>query len=282
MAERRSVAADVEVAVDPGTAFTAFTEEMDLWWERGPINFHDSGRAVAMRCEPGVGGRLLEVYDEATGDALELGRVTVWEPGVRLAWQSSIDDVFTEVRFEATATGTRVRVAAHVRAGGQDRGGTAWVRVVPPWFGAWCGRRDTAPRRPRELARLAVAISYARPATAARWLAAAFGFQSPSPLPDEHQQRAWIEFHLGNSALIVFGLEEDAAVASAPTHVPWVFVDDLDAHFERAQANGATIVQGIRKHGYRAYVAEDLEGYRWTFAQARPTMRDPLVLGDSP
>ena len=56
------------------------------------------------------------------------------------------------------------------------------------------------------------------------------------------------------------------------THVPWVFVDDLDAHHARAQARGATIVTGIHQHGFRAYEADDLEGNRWTFAQARPTM----------
>jgi uncharacterized glyoxalase superfamily protein PhnB len=55
--------------------------------------------------------------------------------------------------------------------------------------------------------------------------------------------------------------------------VPWIFVDDLDAHFATASAAGAKIIEPIRQHGYRAYEAEDLEGHRWTFAQARPTMR---------
>jgi hypothetical protein len=67
------VSSEVEVAVDPVTAFTAFTEELDLWWVRGPINHFAGGRVVAIRCEPGVGGRLLEVYED---DALELGRIT--------------------------------------------------------------------------------------------------------------------------------------------------------------------------------------------------------------
>jgi uncharacterized glyoxalase superfamily protein PhnB len=39
-----------------------------------------------------------------------------------------------------------------------------------------------------------------------------------------------------------------------------------------AKAAGATIVSGIAQRGYRAYTAEDLEGHRWTFVQARPTM----------
>jgi uncharacterized glyoxalase superfamily protein PhnB len=55
--------------------------------------------------------------------------------------------------------------------------------------------------------------------------------------------------------------------------MPWVYVPDLDAHFAHAEAEGATIAAGIHQQGYRAYTAEDLEGRRWTFAQARPTMR---------
>jgi uncharacterized glyoxalase superfamily protein PhnB len=54
--------------------------------------------------------------------------------------------------------------------------------------------------------------------------------------------------------------------------MPWAYVDDLDAHFAHAKTAGATIVSEIEQHGYRAYSAEDLEGHRWTFAQARPTM----------
>jgi uncharacterized glyoxalase superfamily protein PhnB len=52
-----------------------------------------------------------------------------------------------------------------------------------------------------------------------------------------------------------------------------VYVDDLDTHLARAEAGGAKIVHGIRETGFRAYTAEDLEGHRWTFAQARPRQR---------
>jgi uncharacterized glyoxalase superfamily protein PhnB len=259
--------------VDAPTAFGAFTREMNLWWVRGPINFFDSGRAVAVTCEPGVGGRLLEVYDEAAGDALELGRITLWQPGERLCWQSSVDDVVIDVRFDPTDGGTMVRVSASIPADGADRGGTSWVRVVPPWFGAWCARRATAPRQPRDLARLAVAVYYAKPATAAQWLASVFGFETPGVLPDDDSGRHWIEFRIGDCSLIVARLEGERPGGGPATHVPWVFVRDLDGHFARAQAGGATIVKGIHQHGYRAYVTDDLEGQRWTFAQARPTMR---------
>jgi uncharacterized glyoxalase superfamily protein PhnB len=273
VSEGRSVSAEVEVAVDAPAAFSAFTEEMDRWWVRGPINFFDASRAVAMTCEPGVGGRILEVYDEAAGDALELGRITVWQPGERVCWQSSVDDVVIDVRFDPTDGGTIVRVSATIPAGGAERGGTFWVRVIPPWFGAWCTRRASAPRQPQDTARLGITVCYAKPATAARWLADVFGFETPGVLPDDDAGRHWIEFRIGNCSLIIARLEGERQEGAAVTHVPWVFVDDLDGHFARAQAGGAAIVEGIGQHGFRGYVADDLEGHRWTFAQARPTMR---------
>jgi uncharacterized glyoxalase superfamily protein PhnB/uncharacterized protein YndB with AHSA1/START domain len=277
-AEDRTVSSTVEVGVDPATAFTAFTEEVDLWWVRGPINHHDGGRALAMRCEPGVGGRLLEVY--AAGDPLELARITDWEPPHRLAFASSLDDVATEVTFAATGGGTTVTVTARIPAGGEDRGGTSWVRVTPKWFGPWTARRDGASRQVRDLARLALAVSYQRPAAAARWLAEAFGFRSPDPLPtgtdplpDNGYGHPWIEFRLGDSSLVVFKLDGERADAP-PVHVPWVYVDDVEEHHRRAAKAGARIVtEPASPWGLPFYVAADPEGNRWTFAQARPTMR---------
>ena len=46
---------------------------------------------------------------------------------------------------------------------------------------------------------------------------------------------------------------------------------DLGAHLARARGHGATIVQDLQSHGFTSYVALDLEGRRWRFAQARPT-----------
>lgn len=82
------------------------------------------------------------------------------------------------MRFVAVDTGTEVTVRATISAGASDKGGRAWVRVVPKWFPAWCARRDTAPRPQPELARLALGVYYDKPAAAARWLASIFGFES--------------------------------------------------------------------------------------------------------
>ncbi|MGH7353052.1 MAG: VOC family protein [Candidatus Rokuibacteriota bacterium] len=46
-----------------------------------------------------------------------------------------------------------------------------------------------------------------------------------------------------------------------------VYVDDVDAHHERAVAAGARIAEGLRdeRGGYRTYEALDPEGHRWRF-----------------
>jgi hypothetical protein len=278
LSDAMSRSSQVDVRVDPDTAFTVFTEELDLWWVRGPINSYGAGKLVAMRFESGVGGRLLEVYDASTGEGLELARITVWEPGRHLAWKSSLDDVSFDVHFEPTEHGTTVRLKASIPDGGQDKGGSAFVDVTPSWFAAWISRRDTTPHELHDLARFALTLYYVRPAAAARWLAEAFGFESPSPLPDgtdplaagEHGQ-PWIEFHVGNCSLMIETLAGPPPDNTQITHVPWVFVDDLEAHLGRATHHGATIAEQISTHGFRSYVALDLEGRGWRFAEARPT-----------
>jgi len=277
MNDAQSRSSQVEVRADPVTAFTAFTEELDLWWVRGPINSYGGGKLVEMRCEPGIGGRLIEVYDRDSGEGLELARITAWEPGKHLAWESSLDDVMIDVRFDPTDNGTIVRMEAIIPEGGADKGGSSFIRVAPRWFGAWVTKRDLASHELHDLARFALTLHYARPAAAARWLAAAFGFESPNPVPEgddslvEGENGHWIEFHVGNCSLMIDRLVGPAVDHTPLTHVPWVFVDDLAAHLARAQDNGATIVEGITSHGFTSYVALDLEGRSWRFAAARPT-----------
>jgi uncharacterized glyoxalase superfamily protein PhnB len=52
----------------------------------------------------------------------------------------------------------------------------------------------------------------------------------------------------------------------------YVYVDDLDAHFARAQAEGARIRSPIGDAPggkERIYTANDPQGHRWIFAQAK-------------
>ena len=130
MSDGPSRSSTVEVATDPLTAFTAFTTSSTCGGCAGRST--PTTRAGWWRC--GVsrgGGRILEVYDAESGDGLELARITVWEPGIHLAWKSSLDDVTIDVRFDPTDTGTIVRLEATVAEGGEDRGGSSFVSVTP-------------------------------------------------------------------------------------------------------------------------------------------------------
>src|SRR5581483_10095247 len=103
---------------------------------------------------------------------------TFWDPPARLEWESCVDDVLTTVTFLPSDEGTVVTVEHTIPDGGEDRGGTSWSRVVPAWFGAWCAKRDRVEHVRRDIARLSLALTYARPVAAAHWLRNVFGFAS--------------------------------------------------------------------------------------------------------
>ncbi|NTX03031.1 MULTISPECIES: SRPBCC domain-containing protein [Myxococcus] len=97
--------------VEPGVAFTVFTEETNLWWRRGP-RFRGSHAADSVvRFEGGAGGRLIE---EDGAGTFEIGRVLTWEPGARLCFEwrgrnfAPGELTQVDVRFEPSQGGTRV------------------------------------------------------------------------------------------------------------------------------------------------------------------------------
>ncbi|QKE85200.1 bleomycin resistance protein [Arthrobacter sp. NEB 688] len=277
--EQGTTTSRVEVPAAPEVAFAVFTDELDLWWVRGPINHVDGGRLRTMRCEPGTGGRLLEVYDEAGEDVLELARITAWDPGRRLAFDSSLDDVSTEVVFEATGTGTLVSVTATLRPGGRDAGGTAWVRTVPKWFGPWVERRGSTAHAVRDIARFGLTVRYARPAAAARWLADVLGLGTPDPLPQEPDPlphtaygHPWLELRSAGTSIVVEPLPDGATLDPAADQ-PWIYVDDVVVEQARVAARGGDAVGPVvSPWGLPFFEVVDPEGRSWRVVQARPTM----------
>jgi uncharacterized protein YndB with AHSA1/START domain len=139
----------------PERAFQAFTEEIALWWRFEPFFRFTPKSPGVLAFEPGVGGRFTETAPG--GQVFEIGRITVWEPGARLAFtwrQASFapgQDTLVEVRFEPAADGVRVSVehsgwdaipTGHAaRHGLEDpeylrRHGTYWRRLLEGLAGA--------------------------------------------------------------------------------------------------------------------------------------------------
>jgi uncharacterized glyoxalase superfamily protein PhnB len=131
-------------------------------------------------------------------------------------------------------------------------------------------------------------IAYQDTATALSWLTAAFGFT-------EHGERfvmddgtiGHAELDVGGGQIIMVATpnrdyqspkshRETCEAAGRWQDNPWVIdgllvvVDDLDAHHARAIAAGAQVIRPLEEGpDGRLYTAEDLEGHRWMFQQAR-------------
>jgi len=104
----------LRVPAAPERAFTAFVRGIGEWWRPNPLFQFSPGAPGTLGFEPGLGGRFTETYPD--GRIFEIGRISVWEPGSRLAfsWRqaSFAPDQATEVevRFEPVGDGTRVTV----------------------------------------------------------------------------------------------------------------------------------------------------------------------------
>ena len=125
-------------------------------------------------------------------------------------------------------------------------------------------------------------ISYEDGVAALAWLGKAFGFVETTRLTTPDGRLSHGEMKAGDGLIM---LASPTREYRSPKHhretceqarkwsaVPWivdgvlVIVDDLDRHFKRAAAAGATILSKIEEGPPgRRYRAEDLEGHRWFF-----------------
>ena len=128
-------------------------------------------------------------------------------------------------------------------------------------------------------------IGYEDAAGAVAWLESAFGFVEDREARYEDEGTiAHAELRLGEATIFLSTpagyasprrLRETCDLARRAYENPWVIdghfveVDDVDAHYNRAVAAGATILREPEEpgRGYRVYTAEDLEGHRWMFGQ---------------
>ena len=109
-----SVLVSLRVAASRARAFEIFTAEIALWWQPNALFQFTSEGAGILAFEPFEGGRFTET--RADGSQFEIGRITIWQPGVRLAfsWRQATfaadQDTVVDVRFEALGAQTRVTV----------------------------------------------------------------------------------------------------------------------------------------------------------------------------
>ena len=121
-------------------------------------------------------------------------------------------------------------------------------------------------------------VPYEDVSAALSFLERAFGFREiPTArlvMPDGVVGHSMVEF---SDSIIGIGTQGahgafSPKTAGTASHYISVYIDDIDAHYQRARAAGAQIASALHDHrtDYRAYEALDLEGHRWRFVQWLP------------
>jgi PhnB protein len=125
---------------------------------------------------------------------------------------------------------------------------------------------------PKNTPRITPYLLYEEVAGAIDWLTTAFGFQESMRIPGPDGKTAHAEIRLFDG-LIMLGCPgaeyRNPKRLGVVTQHLYVYVDNVDAHFERARSAGAKIIEEPKDqfYGDRRYGAEDLEGHSWYFAQ---------------
>lgn len=129
---------------------------------------------------------------------------------------------------------------------------------------------------PANMPRIAPNIFYDDVGEALEWLSKAFGFETRMSIPGEDGKPMHAEMDVQDSVIMMgpTSAEGDwktpSSIGGAVTMSLYIYVDDVEAHYAKAKVAGAEIVSEPETMfwGDRTYVARDLAGHRWTFAQA--------------
>jgi PhnB protein len=119
--------------------------------------------------------------------------------------------------------------------------------------------------------RLVPYLIYQNAPAAIDFLCSAFGFAEALRYPMADGRVGHCELvYEGNTLMLasVFeGFGDTPLKVGTVTSTLYCYVDDVDAHYERALAAGATITsEPLDEHGVRRYRTNDPEGHRWVFA----------------
>jgi uncharacterized glyoxalase superfamily protein PhnB len=115
-------------------------------------------------------------------------------------------------------------------------------------------------------------VVYQDVADAIAWLTKTFGFKEHYRYGDPRGPISGAQLHLGNAWIMVNRAQAgrgSPAQLGCGTQSLTIFVEDVDAHFQRAKAAGAKIVEDLHEtvYGERQYGAEDLDGHHWLFSR---------------
>jgi PhnB protein len=124
---------------------------------------------------------------------------------------------------------------------------------------------------PEGYARVTPYLLYRDADAAVDFLTSAFGFTETVRMRGEDGKTNHAELELGGGIVMLGSPGSDYKSPDdlgGRTEITYVYVDDVDAHYERAKAAGAHIERELADqfYGDRTYGAHDPEGHAWSFA----------------
>lgn len=130
--------------------------------------------------------------------------------------------------------------------------------------------------------RISSSLYYEDPRAAIDWLCRAFGFEVRLLIDGEGGDVEHSELAFGEGLIMVGRSDKPrfpqrrapSQIGGANTQNMMIYVDDVEAHHQRARAAGAKIISGPETQDYgddywsdRGYECEDPGGHRWWFYQ---------------
>ena len=125
---------------------------------------------------------------------------------------------------------------------------------------------------PENMPRVTPYLYYQDVASALDWLARSFGLTERLRMPGPDGAITHTEMDCADGVVMLGRPSADYRNPKSlgqPTQSLYIYVDDVDKHFQRARESGATILEEPEDqfYGDRRYAAEDPEGHHWFFAQ---------------
>ena len=123
------------------------------------------------------------------------------------------------------------------------------------------------------MAKVMPMLDYEDAGAAINFLSEAFGFEETMRMDGDNGSIAHAELALNGASISLSTVWRDGGF-STPHELGgvhsqvWCEVDDVDAHYQRARAAGAVVLNEPvdQDYGFRTYRAIDPEGHRWYFA----------------
>lgn len=124
-------------------------------------------------------------------------------------------------------------------------------------------------------------LRYKDAASAIEWLCNVLGFEKKLVVPGEDGSIVHAQLNLGSGIIMLGSVNENeygkhvkppSMVNNVNTQVAYIYIENIDAHYETAKAGGAEMVVELREEEYggKYYLCRDPKGFLWSIGSYDP------------